>query len=181
MAKYGVLIQGQDIAFDTHQQGDAQEIRLKDLHLEKRLHVGGKIRFPLFGAGHPSYSRKVTQETFRRVEREVSRTLNKDAKLTEALGQLIVNELVRFGSGQVTVEDAQLAASKIASYFDLDVEFESAVARYAGKVLKEFATFHRSLVDKRYVEIRQSAEEIRLRNEPRAYRTVVGKRSKKTP
>jgi hypothetical protein len=72
-----------------------------------------------------------------------------------------------------------VAASRIASYFDLDADFETAVARFAGKVLVEFTSHHNSLVDGRYVEIRQSADEIRLRNDPLAYRVVLPK--KKAP
>jgi hypothetical protein len=48
MATLKRLINGQDIAFDTHQAG-TQHIRHRDLHLEKRLHSGGKIRYPMFG------------------------------------------------------------------------------------------------------------------------------------
>jgi hypothetical protein len=102
MAKFGGLITGQDIAFDTHQQGDSQPVRLKDLHLEKRLHAGGKIRFPLFGNEPPSSSRKVSPETFDRVTKEVTKTLHKDDSLTEELGQLIVKQLVRFSSGDIS-------------------------------------------------------------------------------
>jgi hypothetical protein len=179
MAKFGGLIKGQDIAFDTHQQGDSQATRLNDLHLEKRLHAGGKIRFPFFGNEPPSSSRKVSPETFQRVTKEVAKTLHRDAHLTEELGKLIVNQLVRFSSGDISVENAQVAASRIASYFDLGADFETAVARFAGKVMVEFTSHHKSLVDERYVEIRQSAEEVRLRNDPRAYRVVIPK--KKAP
>jgi hypothetical protein len=51
------LIKGQNVTFDTHQAGDSQNVHVKHLHLEKRLHGGrGKARFPLFGDIKPSSS-----------------------------------------------------------------------------------------------------------------------------
>lgn len=175
MAKLSRLIKGQNIAFDTHQQGDAQQTRWKNIHLEKRLHEGGKIRFPLYN-GKPRRTPKVNEKTYQRVIKEVSNTLKRDSNLTDILAHTIADQLHRFSSGAATIAHAQEAAQNIASYFDLDKEFEVAVARYAGKKLIEYTSHHRSRDDGRMIEIKQSSIEISLRSAPSVYRKVLRKK-----
>ena len=131
MAKLGGLINGQDVAFDTHQAGDGQSTNWEKLHLEKRLHnKRGKARFPLLGKEQPSKS-GMDQREFSRVTREVKKVLKKNEDLVIDLAKIIVEQLQRFSSGEATIEDARAAAKKIANVFDLDEEFLRVVEEYS--------------------------------------------------
>ena len=77
MANLKKLIHGQDVRFDTHQAGDAQPTNWHHVHLEKVLHEGGKIRFPLAGDFQPSWSSRVNDVQYERVKREVARELGR--------------------------------------------------------------------------------------------------------
>jgi len=142
MSKLGGLINGQDIAFDTHQAGD-QNIRWQDLHLEKRLHKGGKIRYPMFGNRVPSKSQRVNDDTIRRVTREVQKALSKNPIITEKLAQTIAGVLQRFTNYTATLASVTEAARKISSYFDLGEPFVESVIINSNKIMTEFTSRHR--------------------------------------
>lgn len=144
MAALARLIQGQDIAFDTHQAGDRQSVRLRDLHLEKRLHAGGKIRYPMFGDGRPTASTSVNETTSARVIREVSRSLRKNPRRTNQLARVIADVLSRFSNGTATIEVAREAARNIAGHFGLSQEFEESVVTFFGDRLVKFSSRHSS-------------------------------------
>lgn len=160
MAKLSRLIQGQNIAFDTHQAGDRQEVKWKDLHLEKRLHGGGKIRFPLFGDISPSSSEGVSDDKFSKVVSEVKRTLRRNQNLQQQLAESIVSQIYRFKSGEVTVADAQEAANKIADAFDLGKYFISATLQGANAQIIQYSTLHPGLRPGSAIEIVQSADHV---------------------
>ncbi len=142
MPKLKRLIQGQDVAFDTHQSGDGQETHAEDLHLEKRLHSGGKIRFPLHGSASPSRSRSVSEDKYHRVVAEVRRALDKDPELVSDLAKEIVAQMNRFRQGLATEQLIREAANKIASAFDLGPALaEQATLEASGRV-KQFSTLH---------------------------------------
>lgn len=168
MSKLGGLIQGQDVSFDTHQSAQ-QSIQPEDLHLEKRLHKGGKIRFPMFGTRSPSAS-GVNDDTYSRVTKEVTRTLRKDDELTKDLARTVASELQRFRSYQATKSEAQEAARKIAGYFDLDKFFVDSVVRYSGEILQEFVSVHRSSLTEEIKEVRLSAKAVVVRDARHYYR-----------
>jgi hypothetical protein len=162
MAKFGRLIQGQDVAFDTHQSGDGQRINWEELHLEKRLHKGGKIRFPFFQPRQPSWSERVSERDYERVVREVQKTLSKDPKLREQLAQVIVDQLARFREGDVTIETAQEAARTIASIFDLGEDFIATATVQADGHISRFATLHAGKRPGTVMEIVQSRDRIEI-------------------
>lgn len=142
MAKLGGLINGQDVAFDTHQAGDGQSTNWQKLHLEKRLHDNrGKARFPLLGKEKPSSS-GMNERDFGRVTREVRNTLKKNDASTRSLAETIVDQLRRFSSGEATVEHASMAAQTIADAFGLEREFLRVVQEYAEGRLLSFTSIH---------------------------------------
>lgn len=163
MAKLGRLIQGQDVAFDTHQSGDGQSIHWKELHLEKRLHKGGKIRFPFFGDRNPSSSERVSEKDYQRVVKEVSRTLNRNPELRSTLAETVVSQIDRFRGGVVTIEDAREAANKIASIFDLGDDFIGHAVIHANNRIAEFSTLHPGKQPGTVVEIVQSRSSIQIK------------------
>ncbi|MEI7796810.1 MAG: hypothetical protein WCI06_09270 [Methylococcaceae bacterium] len=165
------LIKGQDIAFDTHQAGDGQEVHVEDLHLEKRLHGGkGKARFPFFGNFKPSVSGKMTEKDLIRVTKEVADALKKDENLTRELAKTIVNVLKRFRGKNTDIrEDACEAARKIAGYFGLSDEFLRIVEDYSQNKLIFFMTIHFNPTDGTIHEIVQSANSVEIRKARRNY------------
>lgn len=163
MAKLTRLIRGQDIVFDTHQSGDGQEIHVKELHLEKRLHKKGwKIRFPLFGEQEPSYSPGMPDKEYVRIVKEVKRTLGKNAKLKEDLAETIVSQLRRFRSGEISVQEAIEAAGKIAGYFDLGPPFMASVSSHVASKSLLVSTLHLAQKPGTVVEINQSRDKVEI-------------------
>ena len=172
MSKLGGLIQGQDLAFDTHESG-VREVHWEQLHLEKRLHEGGKARYHLFG-GREASSSGINQDRLDRVTREVRRALGKNPKLTQDLARLIAAEINRWSRGEATLEHAQEAARKIAGYFDLDERFVESVARFSKERLVQFVSQHKSLLEpSRLIEIRQSPKGIVIRSARDFYRVKL--------
>lgn len=164
MAKLGGLINGQDLAFDTHQGGDGQESKWQKVHLEKRLHNRrGKVRFPLLGDEKPSNS-GMSQKDFERVTVEVKNALKKNEDLLNELASTIVEQLKRFSSGKATIIDAEVAAKRFAEYFNLDTEFVKKVATYArNKNLQALSTIHYNAEEKTFHEIKQSKSAITIK------------------
>jgi hypothetical protein len=160
VAKLGRLIQGQDVTFDTHQAGDGQEINWRSLHLEKRLHRGGKIRFHLFGDAEPTYSDRVSEKDFFRVVREVRDTLHKNEKLATQLAETIVVQVQRFRGGAVTTETALEAARNIARAFDLGEPFVGLAEVAANARIARFSTIHPGKRPGTVVEIVQDARQV---------------------
>lgn len=160
MAKLGRLIQGQDVTFDTHQAGDGQEINWRSLHLEKRLHKGGKIRFHLFGDAETSYSDRVSEKDLGRVVREVRDTLHKNEKLTVQLAETIVAQVLRFRRGAVTTENALEAARNIAKAFDLGEAFVGLAEIAANARIARFSTIHPGKRPGTVIEIVQDAQQV---------------------
>lgn len=142
MAKLGGLINGQDVAFDTHQAGDGQGINWKHLHLEKRLHKGGaKARFPLFGEEPPS-SRGMNERELNRVSTEIRSALKNNRDLVEDLAETIAEQLRRFSSGEAEIHHARQAAQRIAGAFDLNESFLRAVEEYYEGKIFSFTSIH---------------------------------------
>ena len=164
-----ILIKEQDVAFDTHQAGDGQSVNWEKLHLEKRLHKGGKARFPLFGNEKPSSS-GMNEDDFSRVKKEVRKALE-NQKIFEALAKRIVDELDRFRNGNATHENAREAAQKIAGYFDLDKNFLRIVEEYADNKLLSFTTIHFNPNELTLHEIHQSGKEIAIQK-PRIHNSL---------
>ena len=164
MSKLKRLINGQDIAFDTHQAGDGRGVRLADLHLEKRLHNRkGKIRYPLFGEGGPTYSDRVSEATERRVTKEVRDALKGNSELQRQLAETILDALKRFSDGRASVETAKAAAKKIARQFGLDESFLRVVEDYSGTQLLSLRTVHFNREEGSLHEIFQSRDTIEVR------------------
>jgi len=171
MAKLGGLINGQDVAFDTHQAGDSQKTNWKKVHLEKRLHnKRGKARFPLLGNEQPSNS-GMNDNDFNRVKREVKKALKKNKNLLDELASTIVTQLKRFSSGEASREDARETARRFAGYFDLDHDFLRVVEEYADKQLSSFTTIHYNPAEQTLHEIHQSKEEIVIQK-PRRHNSL---------
>lgn len=162
MVKLGRLIQGQDVAFDTHQSGDGQSVHWKELHLEKRLHKGGKIRFPFFGDRSPTSSERVSDKDYERVVREVRRELHKNEALRQTLAETVVSQIDRFREGTITIEVAREAANKIASMFDLSDDFISHAVVQANNRIAEYSTLHAGKRPGMVVEIVQSKDRIEI-------------------
>jgi hypothetical protein len=162
MAKLSRLIQGQDVYFDTHQAGDRQQANWENLHLEKRLHRGGKIRFHFFGDRDPMSSERVSEKDSARVVSEVRKTLRKNVQLTEQLAETIVTQLNRFRGGDVTLEQAQEAARNIARAFDLGEEFVASAVIHAKAQISRFATLHPGKRPGTVVEVVQTAERVTI-------------------
>jgi hypothetical protein len=160
MAKLARLIQGQDVHFDTHQSGDQQPTHWQDLHLEKRLHKGGKIHFHFFGDRDPMPSERISGADTARIVKEVRRTLEKNPQLREQLAETIVSQLNRFRSGAVTLEQAQEAARNIASAFDLGPEFVASAVVHAKAQISMFTTLHPGRRPGTVVEIVQSGQRV---------------------
>lgn len=162
--KLARLIDGQDLAFDTHQSGDGQAVHWEDIHMEKRMHgKRGKARFPLAGHAEPSKSSTMSDSTFRKISKEVRSVLKKNRELVRDLASTIALELFRFSSGKASEKDARKAAKKLAGYFDLDTEFEQLVVDYTNKqILAAVTTIHRSPSGQPY-KIIQSATKVEVR------------------
>ena len=160
MKKLQQLIRGQDVAFDTHQSGDGQPVKVRDLHLEKRLHNGGKIRFPFFGDAEPSASEGVSDKVFARVVREVKKALRDNGRLREQLAETIASQLDRFANGLASIENAGEAARKIAGAFDLGEDFVSTVVIHANNRLISFRTLHLGRRPGTFKEIVQDAQKV---------------------
>jgi hypothetical protein len=164
MAKLKRLINGQDIAFDTHQAGDGRPVRLADLHLEKRLHHGkGKIRYALFGQEEPTSSKRVSKRTEERVTKEVRDALYKNSELKRQLAEAILDALKRFSDGRASVETAKAAAKSIARQFGLDESFLRVVEDYSDTQLLSLRTVHFNLETGSLHEIFQSRDTIEVR------------------
>jgi hypothetical protein len=163
MTTLGKLIQGQDISFDTHQAGDGQETRWRNVHLEKRRHgKRGKVRYPLFD-GQPSKSRNVSDEDFREITREVRSALRRDEALTQRLAETIVDVVRRFSSGRATPEDARAAAKKIAGVFGLTEDFVNEVEVYARQRFVLLSTIHFLTDSGTLYQVSLSAERVEIR------------------
>lgn len=173
MANLKKLIHGQDVRFDTHQAGDAQPTNWHHVHLEKVLHEGGKIRFPMAGDFQPSWSSRVNDIQYERVKREVARELERNPALVQALAETVVNILNRFSSGTATIENAQEAAKKFAEYFGLDENFERTVEDFMGNRLQEFISYHRNPDDIFLEEIRFTPKRVEIRKSRRKYRPYI--------
>lgn len=141
MAVMKRLIQGQDLAFDTHQSGDGQPLKIGGLHMEKRLHRGGKIRFSFF-TGEVTSSSNVSAERQDAVVREVRRELRRNPGLQKSLSRTIVDQLIRFSGGNCTVDQCVLAANSIALAFGLGESLSQRVAIDAQGRVVECSTFH---------------------------------------
>lgn len=171
MAKLGGLINGQDVAFDTHQAGDSQIVNWKDVHLEKRIHnKRGKARFPILGNQEPSVS-GMTDNDLRRVTKEVKKTLRKNESLVKELAITIVDVLKRFSNGEASPKDAREAAKKIAKAFDLNADFLRVVEEYADKKLETFTTIHFNPGEDSLHEIILSKEKITIQK-PRRHNSL---------
>lgn len=179
MANLKRLINGQNLRFDTHQAGDAQATKWQHVHLEKILHQGGSVKFPLVGDFQPTVSSRIGRDQLESVLREVRHELRKDPKLVQAMAESVVYALSRFSSGAATIEDAKLAAKKFAKYFGLDENFVRTVEDYMGQRLHKFTSYHRnpdsifleeiSFTDRR-VEIRKSKRQYRPHTDSRRLR-----------
>jgi hypothetical protein len=164
MASLRRLIRGQDIAFDTHQAGDGQEVRFEDLHLEKRLWDGGwKVRFPLFGDRQPTRSKTMPEEDYQRVVKEVKKALKDNDELTQELAETIVRQLRRFKNSEISVEVAVAAASKIAENFGLGKPFVARVKGLVSPPVELVSTLHFERRGAYAFEIVQSANSIQIR------------------
>lgn len=160
MAKLRRLIQGQDIAFDTHQAGDGQPVNVQALHMEKRLHGRGKIRFPFFGElREPSYE-GLSDKDYSRVVREVRDVLRDNENLRARLAETIVSQIQRFAAREANVESARNAARNLANAFDLGEEFVALAVTYADETLASFRTLHPGHRPGTVVEIVQSRESV---------------------
>jgi hypothetical protein len=158
------LINGQNITFDTHQAGDAQETNWKYIHLEKRLHGRrGKVRFPLIGNQEPSYSSGLNSNEYGRIVNEVSKVLKKNENLLRELAITITDALKRFSSDQATYDDYIDSANKIADYFDLDVA--DVVKAYGTREnsISEFRTYHLGSEEIGVIELIQNKDLVSLR------------------
>ena len=165
------LINGQNVAFDTHQAGDKQETNWRKVHLEKRLHGGkGKIRFPLFDGELISHS-GMNENKFKSVIDEIKKALRKNERLLIELAQTVIDQLNRFSNGKASAEDARIAAKKFAKYFDLDAEFLRIVEEYAGNKLTSFSSIHYDFTGNKLIEIVQTKEEIAIQK-PKRYNSL---------
>ena len=160
MAKLQSLIKNQKISFDTHQAGDGQETKWRNVHLEKSIkNKKGKARFPFLGNEKPSNS-GMSEKDFKSIIKEVSKVLNKDKVLLEELAIEIEKELHRFSSGLATIEDAIEAAKRFSKYFDLEADFIDDVAKFRRGRLIEFTTLHYSKGTQELYSIKQSNKRI---------------------
>lgn len=172
------LIQGQNVRFDTHQSGDGQPTNWQNVHLEKILHEGGKIRFPMMGEFEPSWSARVSAGQLARVQREVRRELEKDPALVKELAKTVVSVLNRFSSGAATIENAKSTAEKFAGYFGLDKNFERMVTDYMDGRLVEFISYHVNPDSEFLEEISLTSTRIEIRKSRK--KAWVHKRSKRS-
>lgn len=160
MAKLNRLIKGQDLAFDTHQAGDGQSANWSALHMEKRLHGGrGKLRFPLVGGFTPSKPKRMSDDDYYSILKEVTKALRKNDRLVRDLVDTVIGELNRWSSGDATVGTAIEAANKIAKYFDLGESLDQVIAEKLG-VITSLKTLHKDDKDKLLYEILQSDRNI---------------------
>lgn len=160
MAKLNRLIKGQDLHFDTHQAGDGQSVNWPALHMEKRLHGGrGKLKFPLLGGFLPSKPKRMSDDDYFSILKEVTKALKKNDRLVRELADTVIGELNRWSSGDATVAAAIEASNKIAKYFDLGDSFEEVVSEKLG-VLSLVKTIHKDEKDKLLYEILQSKKSV---------------------
>jgi hypothetical protein len=160
MAKLNRLIKGQDLHFDTHQAGDGQSVNWPALHMEKRLHGGSaKLKFPLLGGFLPSKRKRMSDDDYFSILKEVTKPLKKNDPLVRELADTLIGELNRWSSGDATVGAAIEASNKIAKYFDLSESFDEVVVERLG-VLSSVKTMHRDEKDKLLCEILQSEKSV---------------------
>lgn len=160
MAKLNRLIKGQDLKFDTHQAGDAQSVNWPALHMEKQLHGGrGKIKFPLLGGFLPSKPKRMSDDDYFSILKEVAKALKKNDRLVHALVDTVLGELNRWSSGDATIGNAIEAANKIAKYFNLGESLDHVVSEKLG-VIASIKTLHRDEKDKLLYEIFQSDKSV---------------------
>lgn len=171
MATLRRLIQDQDVAFDTHQAGDGQPTNWAALHLEKRLRDGGKVRFPFFGNGSPSWD-GMSERRYARVVREVHRALHANSRLLDQLAETITRQIHRFKSGDMTIEDARAAASKLAKAFGLGDELASKATWHAQQRLAQFSSLHLGPRLGYVTEIVQSSAGVVLQRPGRAWKDM---------
>ncbi|WP_320035771.1 hypothetical protein [Halarcobacter sp.] len=163
------LIKNQRITFDTHQAGDGQEVKWRNVHLEKSIKgEKGKIRFPFLGKEEPSNS-GMSNENFEKVKTEVKKILKKNTQKLDQLGQKIESELERFSQGVATVHDAEEAAKRFAEYFDLKPDFIDKVVKYRKERLSEFTTLHFSKIGQRVFAIKLTSHQIMLEERKSRY------------
>ncbi|MFA0113578.1 hypothetical protein AB4407_07800 [Vibrio sp. 10N.261.46.E11] len=168
MANLKRLIKGQDISFDTHQAGDGQRVKWRDVHLEKRVHgERGKAKFPLLSDESPS-SKGMNHDVYNRVTREVKRELSKDPNLTKNLVDTVANTIERFSQGTATIEDGVIAAKKLSSYFDLDENIVSTLPnRFDKPNNMTLSTIHNKNGGPGFIEIVQSKKKVDIRKPSR--------------
>jgi hypothetical protein len=160
MTKLNRLIKGQDLAFDTHQAGDGQCANWPALHMEKRLHGGrGKLRFPLVGGFTPSKPKRMSDDDYFSILKEVTKALRKNDHLVRDFVDTVIGELNRWSSGEATVGTAIEAANKIAKYFDLGESLDQVVSQKLG-VISSLKTLHKDEKDKLLYEIFQSDKNV---------------------
>jgi hypothetical protein len=160
MAKLNRLIKGQDLAFDTHQAGDGQSVHWPALHMEKRLHGGrGKLKFPLVGGFLPSKPKRMSDDDYFSILKEVTKALKKNDRLVRELVDTVIGELNRWSNGDATVGTAIEAANKIAKYFALGESLDQVVAERLG-VISSVKTIHRDEKDKLLYEVIQSKKSV---------------------
>lgn len=169
MANLKRLIKGQDISFDTHQAGDGQGVKWRDVHLEKSVHgERGKAKFPLLSNERPS-SKGMDPKVYASVTKEVKRELSKNKRLTKDLVKTVANVIERFSQGTATEDDGLIAAKKLSGYFDLDEKAVSVLPSLLGKPDNmTFSTIHYKNDVHEYVEIMQSAEKVAIRKPSQA-------------
>ena len=162
------LIKNQNIKFDTHQAADGQEANLKGLHLEKILHnpKNTKIKFHFFDKTPiQKQNNNIDKKLLEKIQKEVSKALNKDPKKTKELGDLIINTLYRYKTQGIDNKDALEAVKNIANYFDLKEDFISKTIKYGinDKKITEIITTHLSngSSQKRY-KIKQTKEDMTI-------------------
>lgn len=162
MTKLNRLIKGQDLAFDTHQAGDGQPINWRDLHMEKRLHGGrGKLKFPLFGGQEPSKPQKMSKEDYQSTISEVRRVLRKNSSLVSNLAETITDQIKKFSSQNVTIEQAEEAANKIAATFGLDNYFvEDVVSKF--RISNKYSNYYIDKSDNLLYQVSISRKEVEV-------------------
>ncbi|MEQ8409552.1 MAG: hypothetical protein RKH07_14885 [Gammaproteobacteria bacterium] len=167
------LIKGQNIAFDTHQAGDAQEINWRDVHLEKRLHgKRGKVRFPLIGNQYPS-SQGLNSNDYGRIVSEVRKVLRKNENLLQELAESVVDALKRFSNDEATYKDYIDSANRIAEYFDLDVADVVKAFGTRDNAITELRTYHLGSEDIGVIELIQNKDAVSLRKSRFKRQTLI--------
>lgn len=161
------LIKNQQISFDTHQAGDGQEVKWKNVHLEKKsISKRGKVRFPLFGQEKPSNS-GMNDRDFQKITSEIKKVLSKNKPLVKELAEELVRQMKRFSHSQADLQDAEEAAKRFSGYFGLSPEFEDTMVKYGkregmhkSESLIEFTSIHYSEEAAHFYAIHQSKDKI---------------------